>query len=67
MYLKVSPTKGAQRFGIKGKLALRYILPYAIIEACRPVAYKLKLTSRMSAIHDVFNVYQLKKCVFEYQ
>jgi hypothetical protein len=25
--LKVSPTKGVQRFGVKGKLALRYIGP----------------------------------------
>jgi hypothetical protein len=25
VYLKVSPTKGVQRFGIKGKLAPRYI------------------------------------------
>jgi hypothetical protein len=43
VYLKVSPTKGVQRFGIKGKLASRYIGPYEIIEACGPVAYKLKL------------------------
>jgi hypothetical protein len=43
VYLKVSPTKGVQRFWIKGKLAPRYIGPYEIIEACGPVAYKLKL------------------------
>jgi hypothetical protein len=61
--LKVSPTKGVQRFGIKGKLAPHYIGPYEIIEACRPMAYKLKLTPKMSAIHDVFHVSQLKKCV----
>jgi hypothetical protein len=30
VYLKVSPTKGVQRFGIKGKLAPRYIGPYEI-------------------------------------
>jgi hypothetical protein len=36
-----------QRFGIKGKLAPRYIGPYEIIEACGPVAYKLKLPSKM--------------------
>jgi hypothetical protein len=27
VYLKVSPTKGVQRFGVKGKLAPRYIGP----------------------------------------
>jgi hypothetical protein len=63
IYLKVSPTKGVQRFGIKGKLAPRYIGPYEIIEACRPVAYKLMLPPKMSAIHSVFHVSQLKKCV----
>jgi hypothetical protein len=63
VYLKVSPTKGVQRFGIKGKLAPRYIGPYEIIEACGPVAYKLMLPTKMSTIHSVFHVSQLKKCV----
>jgi hypothetical protein len=63
VYLKVSPTKGVQRFGIKGKLAPRYIGPYEIKETCGPVAYKVKLPPHMSAIHDVFHVSQLKKCV----
>jgi hypothetical protein len=56
VYLKVSPTKGVQRFGIKGKLAPRYIGPYEIKETCGPVAYQLKLPPHMSAIHDVFHV-----------
>jgi hypothetical protein len=63
IYLKVSPTKGVQRFGIKGKLAPHYIGPYEIIEACGPVAYKLKLPPKMSTIHNVFHVSELKKCV----
>jgi hypothetical protein len=63
VYLKVSPTKGVLRFGIKGKLAPRYIGPYEIIEACGPVTYKLKLPPKMSVIHSVFHVSQLKKCV----
>ena len=41
VYLRVSPTKGVQRFGIKEKLAPRYIGPYEIIEECGPVAYQL--------------------------
>jgi hypothetical protein len=63
VYLKVSPTKGVQRFGIKGKLAPHYIGPYEIKGTCGPVAYKLKLPPHMSALHDVFHVSQLKKCV----
>ena len=41
VYLRVSPTKDVQCFGIKGKLAPRYIGPYEIIEACELVAYRL--------------------------
>jgi hypothetical protein len=63
MCISVSPTKGVQRFGIKGKLAPRYIGPYEIKETCGPIAYQLKLPPHMSAIHDVFHVSQLKKCV----
>jgi hypothetical protein len=63
VYLKVSPTKGVQRFGIKGKLAPRYIGPYEIKENCGPVAYQLKLPPHLSAVHDVFHVSQLWKCV----
>ena len=32
VYLKVSPLKGVQRFGVKRKLAPRYVGPYKIIE-----------------------------------
>jgi hypothetical protein len=39
VYLRVSPTKGVQRCGVKGKLAPRYVGPYEIIEQCGPVAF----------------------------
>ena len=63
VYLRVSPTRGVQRFGVKGKLAPRYVGPYEIIETCGPVAYRVKLPPQLSAIHDIFHVSQLKKCV----
>jgi hypothetical protein len=39
VYLRVSPTKGVQRFGVKEKLAPCYIGPYEVIEVCGLVAY----------------------------
>jgi hypothetical protein len=63
VYLRVSPTQGIQRFGVKGKLAPRYIGPFEIIEICGPVAYHLQLPSQLAAIHNIFHVSQLRKCV----
>ena len=63
VYLKVSPTKGVQRFGVKGKLAPRYIGPYEITEVCGPVAYRLRLPDRLSTVHNVFHVSLLRRCV----
>ena len=63
VYLRVSPTKGVQRFGLKGKLAPRYISPFEILEICGPVAYRIRLPSRLASVHDVFHVSQLRKCV----
>ena len=62
VYLKVSPMKGVNRFGVKGKLAPRYIGPFQILERCGKVAYRLKLPEHLSVVHDVFHVSQLKKC-----
>jgi hypothetical protein len=63
VYLKVSPMKGVTRFRVKGKLAPRYIGPFQIIEKCGKVAYRLKLPEQLSAVHNVFHVSQMKKCL----
>ncbi|WVZ94101.1 hypothetical protein U9M48_040038 [Paspalum notatum var. saurae] len=52
VYLRVSPMKGVHRFGVKGKLAPRYV-----------VAYRLEIPPHLAAVHDVFHVSQLKKCL----
>jgi hypothetical protein len=63
VYLRVSPMKGVKRFGVKGKLAPRYIGPFPILEKCGIVAYKLDLPPSLTGVHDIFHVSQLKKCL----
>ncbi|WVZ76990.1 hypothetical protein U9M48_024895 [Paspalum notatum var. saurae] len=63
VYLRVSPMKGVHRFGVKGKLAPRYVGPFKITEQCGPVAYRPELPPHLAAVHDVFHVSQLKKCL----
>ncbi|WVZ97423.1 hypothetical protein U9M48_042963 [Paspalum notatum var. saurae] len=63
VYLWVSPMKGVHRFGVKGKLAPRYIGPFKITERCGSVAYRLELPPHLAVVHDVFHVSQLKKCL----
>jgi hypothetical protein len=63
VYLRVSPMKGVKRFGVKGKLASRYIRPFPILEKCGTVAYKLDLPPSLTRVHDIFHVSQLKKCL----
>ena len=38
-YLRVSPLRGIKRFGIKGKLAPRFIGPYRVLARKGEVAY----------------------------
>nr|GFC06918.1 putative reverse transcriptase domain-containing protein [Tanacetum cinerariifolium] len=52
--LKVSPWKGVNRFGKRGKLSPRYIGPFEIIDKIGPVAYKLELPEKLRGIHNTF-------------
>ena len=61
-YLRVTPLKGGKRFGIKGKLAPRYIGPFPIIAKRGKVSYQLQLPEGFPNVHDVFHVSQLKRC-----
>jgi hypothetical protein len=56
IYLKVSPMKSVQRFGVKRKLALRYVGPFQIIGKSGAIAYKIQLPPEMSTIFNVFHV-----------
>jgi hypothetical protein len=56
VFLKVAPWKCIIRFGVKGKLAPRYIGPFDIKERIGPVAYRLELLVYFDKIHNVFHV-----------
>jgi hypothetical protein len=64
MYLKVSPMKGVHHFGVRGKLAPRYVGPYKVLARRGSVAYRIQLPDIWSAVHNVFHVSQLKKCLW---
>ena len=63
IFLKISPTKGVIRFGVRGKLSLRYIGPFEITERVGEVAYRLALPPSLEGVHDVFYVSQLRQYV----
>jgi hypothetical protein len=62
-YLKVSPMRGLCRFKVRGKLTLRFIGPFKILEKRGEVAYQLELPPQLSDVHGIFHVSQLKKCL----
>ena len=63
--LRLSPLRGVKLFGVKGKLALRFVGPYQVLERMEEVANKLESPEALSGVHDVFHVSQLKKCCAE--
>ena len=51
------------RFGKKGKLNPRYIGSYKILKRTGKVAYELELPAKLAAVHPIFHISLLKKCV----
>ena len=65
VFLKVSPWRKVLRFGTKGKLSLRFIGPYEVLERIGPVAYRLALPPELAKFHDVFHVSMLYKYYYD--
>ncbi|WMV15000.1 hypothetical protein MTR67_008385 [Solanum verrucosum] len=55
--------KGVMRFGNKGNLSPRYIGPNRISKRIGNVAYELELLPELTAVHPVFHISMLKKCI----
>ena len=61
VFLKVMPKRGVVRFGKRGKLSLRFIGHFKILERVGTVAYQLALLPNLSGVHELFHVSMLRK------
>lgn len=55
--------KGVMRFGKRGKLSPRYKGPSKIFKSVYKVVYELELPAELAALHPIFHISILKKCV----
>ena len=60
-FLKVSPMRELSRFGKKGKLSMRYVGPFKVLERIGTLAYRLALPPNLSHVYNVFHVSMLRK------
>ncbi|XP_075633635.1 uncharacterized protein LOC142606121 [Castanea sativa] len=63
VFLKISPTKGVMRFGFRGKLSLRFLGPFEVLERMGKVAYRLALPPSLLGVYNVFHVSMLRKYI----
>ncbi|XP_031254745.1 uncharacterized protein LOC116112764 [Pistacia vera] len=65
VFVKNAPHKHVMSFGRKGKLALRYIGAFEVLENIGKVAYRLALPLSMEQVHNVFHVSLLCKYIYD--
>ena len=61
VFLKVMPKRGVVKIGKRGKLSLRFIGPFEILERMGTVAYRLTLSPNISGVHKVIHVSMLRE------
>ena len=61
VFLKVSLWRKILRFGKKGKLSMRFIVSFEVLERIGPVAYRLALPLELAKLHNVFHVSMLRR------
>ena len=59
------PYRGMVRFGKRGKLSLRNIGPFEVLEKVGTVAYPLILPPSLLSVHAVFHVSMLRKYILD--
>ena len=65
VYLNISPLNEVMRFFKKGKLSPWYILPYRISKRVTNVTYDLEPPQELEAVHPIFHISMLKKCLYD--
>ncbi|KAK6161722.1 hypothetical protein DH2020_005103 [Rehmannia glutinosa] len=61
IFLRLSSWKGLINPKKGGKLSLRYVGPYKILQMIGKLAYRLELPTQYAGMHNVFHVLRLKK------
>jgi hypothetical protein len=61
VFLRLTPSRGSLKHPKDGKLSLRYVGPFQILERVGAVAFHLELPDGLIGIHNVFHISQLKK------
>ena len=61
VFLKVMPKRGVVRFNKWGKLSLKYIIPFEVLERVGTISYRLALPPSLLGVHAVFHLSMLRK------
>ena len=65
VFLIIFPMKGVMRFGKNGKLSLRYMGLFEILERIGKMAYRLAFPPDFPNVHSVFHVSMLRKYLLD--